>query len=154
MAHIFGITFIASDRVFGVENWGGRSPNLTSAPIQAPLLGAISSAPVCVGGIVDADFRVYVLANGTIFFYQDGNDLSSLTRTFDVGHATQWSLAHGGNTLYVGTGIYGSDPSEELLIALDDTTGNARWSKPLPGVPLFPASMVYGGAPSPRHLNA
>lgn len=141
MAHIFGETFVASDRVFALDESGGAHVFLQSAPLGA------TTAPVAVGHLIDPSFRVYVgSGDGTISLFRRG-DLVDPPTTFAVGRPLLWSLTHAHGVLYVGTGTF-ETPEPASVLALDDTTGAVLWDQPLPAPVVPPPAIAYSnGAP-------
>jgi outer membrane protein assembly factor BamB len=98
------------------------------------------TSPVVVGNLTDPDHRIYVAASdGTISLYR--REVQNLAATFNVGQEVTWSLAHADGSLYVGTGTF--QTPQGSVIALDDSTGNVLWTRPLPGPVLFPASIAF-----------
>jgi len=130
---IKGVTYIASDRLYGVDETGNL--NWQSVPVSAFI------APVAVGNLSAPKFRVYVAdGNGTISQFHVAATPQS---TYATGQAMLWSLADANGTLYVGTGTL-QTPGQGSVIALDDLTGNTHWTHPLPGPAVWPASIDLG----------
>jgi outer membrane protein assembly factor BamB len=130
---IKGATYIASDRLYAVDETGKLY--WQSVPVSAFV------APVAVGNMSAPKFRVYVAAgNGTISQFHSATTPQS---TYPTGQAMLWSLADANGTLYVGTGTL-QTPGQGSVIALDDLTGNTHWTHPLPGPAVWPASIDVG----------
>jgi outer membrane protein assembly factor BamB len=142
VAHIMGLTYIASDRVFAVDESGGGHVNEQSASLSA------TSSPISVGQLIAADHRVYVASeSGLITLFRGLTAIDTPASTFDVGEQMLWSLAHADGVLYAGTGT-GVAPTGSM-VALDDTTGDVLWSQEFGGAIMYPASVAYSGsAPS------
>jgi outer membrane protein assembly factor BamB len=143
MTDIIGLTFISNNNVFAVDALSlGRVVNIQSDPIGA------FSTPISVGRFGDPDFRIYVMSqDGTIRRFTGSSftatSLGPVTATFNVGQETQDSLTHAHDTLYVGTGTISTGSGS--VFALDDSSGNVRWSISGLGSVPFPASIAYSG---------
>jgi outer membrane protein assembly factor BamB len=137
MAHIAGKTFVASDRVYAMDE--GNENFEMSAP-----LGAVSGL-VSVGRLDLPDFRGYVATTGgNIAFFQ----ISDLNVPPQLFHVTDlpvlWSLYHAAGVLYLGTGDF-SVPGPFALIAIDDRTFIPRWQVASSGPIMFPVGVGYQG---------
>src|SRR5664279_3883725 len=138
MAHVFGRTFVSSNRVFGIAETGPRNADISN-PIQA------TTPAIPVGKLTDPDFRVYVgTSDGQIAVFRGA--LSDPPQLFQVtSEPVLWSLYHAAGVLYLGTGDF-STPNSGTLLALDDRTLSVRWQIALGGPVLYPVAVAYGGS--------
>jgi outer membrane protein assembly factor BamB len=128
MAHIAGITYVVSGRLFaiGVDPF---YPEASSADF------GLMASPVPVGQVHEPHHRIYAGApDGTIYKFARFLPLNPIT--FSVGEEMRGSLAHADGTLYVGTG-------QGSLFALDDTTGDVRWTAAMGGMVMSAPSIAF-----------
>jgi outer membrane protein assembly factor BamB len=137
MAHIFGRTFVSSNRVFAADETGPGNID-TSIPVLA------STAAIPVGHLTDPDFRVYVgTSDGKIAVFHE--PVSDPPQMFQItSQPVLWSLYHAAGQLYLGTGDF-STPDSGTLLALDDKTLAVRWQIALGGPVMYPVGVAYQG---------
>lgn len=139
MAHIAGMTYASSGRVYTMDESGGNFAE--SPPISA------ATTAIGVSQLTSPHHRVYVATfDGNVVQFANRSDiLAAPTR---IAHVTNypvlWSLYHANGVLYLGTGDGSSSGPFEFL-AIDDQTLAIKWSAQSPGPVIYPAGVAYAG---------